>query len=144
MRETLPPCGSTFTLSEAADPEHDSPLLHNQVLTTLSNHFPLLNLLLKMPLGILEDPRMAHVPGTAPLETIQNSSNIEIGAIDTVGLKHDKSGKFVLVPQPSDDPNDPLNWPRWRKEMFIVTVIWQVGCVGGLSHCHLYFFCDSF
>jgi hypothetical protein len=26
------------------------------------------------------------------------------------GLKYDKTGKILLVPQPSDDPNDPLVW----------------------------------
>lgn len=86
-----------------------------------------------MPLGILEDQLMERVPGTVPLETVRNSSNVEMGPMDTIGLKHNKSGKFVLVPQPSDDPNDPLNWLRWRKEMFIVTIVWSVGCVGGLS-----------
>jgi hypothetical protein len=29
---------------------------------------------------------------------------------------------IVLVPQPKDDPNDPLNWPRWRKIMAFITV----------------------
>ncbi|QLG70076.1 hypothetical protein HG535_0A00150 [Zygotorulaspora mrakii] len=29
-------------------------------------------------------------------------------------LKKDKND-VVLIPQPSDSPNDPLNWPKWRK-----------------------------
>lgn len=24
---------------------------------------------------------------------------------------------IILVPQPSDDPNDPLNWPLWRRDL---------------------------
>lgn len=39
----------------------------------------------------------------------------------TANLKHG-TGKYshiVLSPQPSDDPNDPLNWPKWRREMII-------------------------
>jgi hypothetical protein len=28
----------------------------------------------------------------------------------------------VLVPQPSDDPEDPLNWPLWRKLMTLAIV----------------------
>ena len=36
----------------------------------------------------------------------------------TLDLRHGtgKDGRIVLAPQPSNDPNDPLNWPRWRKE----------------------------
>jgi hypothetical protein len=84
-----------------------------------------------MPLGILEDQQMEHVPGTTPLETVRSPPHSEEGFNNTSALRHDKSGKFVLVPQPSDDPNDPLNWPRWRKEMFIITSVWGVACVGG-------------
>jgi hypothetical protein len=38
-----------------------------------------------------------------------------------VGLKHGKGkdSHIVLSPQPSDDPNDPLNWPMWKKDMII-------------------------
>ncbi|OQU97100.1 hypothetical protein CLAIMM_03091 [Cladophialophora immunda] len=86
-----------------------------------------------MPLGILEDSKMEHVPGTAPLETVRNAASPEAGLVDSNALKHDKTGKIVLVPQPSDDPNDPLNWPRWRKEMFIVSAIWGVSCVGAIG-----------
>ncbi|KAG5973175.1 hypothetical protein E4U55_000629 [Claviceps digitariae] len=44
------------------------------------------------------------------------------------------SGKHAdteLVPQPSDDPNDPLNWPRWRKDLNFVSLLVMVGLVGG-------------
>lgn len=34
-------------------------------------------------------------------------------------LKKDATGR-VLIPQPSDDPNDPLNWPVWRKRLVLV------------------------
>ena len=27
---------------------------------------------------------------------------------------------IILVPQPSDDPNDPLNWPLWKRDMILV------------------------
>jgi hypothetical protein len=25
------------------------------------------------------------------------------------------------VPQPSEDPKDPLNWPQWKKHMILLT-----------------------
>ncbi|KAG6004047.1 hypothetical protein E4U21_001443 [Claviceps maximensis] len=43
------------------------------------------------------------------------------------------SGKHAgteLVPQPSDDPNDPLNWPRWRKNLNFASLLMMVGLVG--------------
>lgn len=34
-------------------------------------------------------------------------------------LKTDKPGKIILVPQPSDDANDPLNWPLWKRDSIL-------------------------
>ena len=83
-----------------------------------------------MGLGVLEDRRMEHVPGasstasllTAPL--VDRSAYLSTGTafvlddasrpvdpnVADSGLKYDTSGKVpvILVPQPSDDPNDPL------------------------------------
>ena len=52
-----------------------------------------------MPLGILE-PKAKKVPGTA------NVLDQEWKRDPT--LKRDKTGNIILVPQPSEDPNDPL------------------------------------
>ncbi len=30
-------------------------------------------------------------------------------------LKSDKSAEIILQPRPTSNPNDPLNWPQWRK-----------------------------
>jgi MFS family permease len=38
------------------------------------------------------------------------------------GLKTDSTGQTVLVPQPSDDPNDPLNWPAWRRDLILLII----------------------
>lgn len=56
-----------------------------------------------MPLGILE-PKAKKVPGTA------NVLDQEWKRDPT--LKRDKTGNIVLVPQPSEDPNDPLVHPQ--------------------------------
>jgi hypothetical protein len=85
---------------------------------------------IKMPLGILEDHKLEHVPGTSPLNEL-GSLDVDIGGIDSRILKHDPTGKIVLIPQPSDSPNDPYNWPRWKKEMFTVAIAYGCGCVGG-------------
>jgi len=84
-----------------------------------------------MPLGILEDHKLEHVPGTAPLNDL-GREDFEIDrAIDRNLLKHDPTGQIVLVPQPSDSPNDPYNWARWKKELFTVVIAYGCGCVGG-------------
>lgn len=36
---------------------------------------------------------------------------------------HLKGSDVVLVPQPSDDPNDPLRWPVWRKWAAFTSII---------------------
>ncbi len=47
----------------------------------------------------------------------------------TQGLKHGtgKDSHIVLSPQPSEDPNDPLNWPMWKKDMIIAIL-----CLGAM------------
>ncbi|KAK8069608.1 hypothetical protein PG994_006224 [Apiospora phragmitis] len=86
-----------------------------------------------MPLRILEDRHLEHVPGTSPLSTL-GRVDFEISAgVDSNLLKHDPTGKTVLVPQPSESPNDPYNWPRWKKELFTVAIAYGCGCVGAVG-----------
>ncbi|EXJ53391.1 uncharacterized protein A1O5_13380 [Cladophialophora psammophila CBS 110553] len=79
-----------------------------------------------MGFGILEDHKLPNVPGTVVLDD-------EVAHVEGLsGLKHAK-GKgqhVVLVPQPSEDPNDPLNWPLWKKEM----ITWIL-CFGAILNC---------
>ncbi|KAG7007107.1 hypothetical protein G7Y79_00011g030050 [Physcia stellaris] len=37
-------------------------------------------------------------------------------------LKYDNRAKVpvILVPQPTDDPNDPLNWPLWKRDAILL------------------------
>ncbi|KAF2468820.1 MFS general substrate transporter [Lindgomyces ingoldianus] len=66
--------------------------------------------------GVLEDTKMAAPPGTA---TIGASPVVEDAVIDTKTLKRD--GNIILQPQPSDNPNDPLNWsPMWKNSIMII------------------------
>ncbi|KAH9212938.1 hypothetical protein DL95DRAFT_168869 [Leptodontidium sp. 2 PMI_412] len=48
------------------------------------------------------------VPGTIRIIDLLHTMNVQ----HMEGSKSD----IVLVPQPTRDPNDPLNWSRWRKE----------------------------
>jgi hypothetical protein len=61
-----------------------------------------------MGLGILEDHKLEHVPGTAFVLEDDRRREEEQAVARDFNLKYDKTGKTLLVPQPSDDPNDPL------------------------------------
>lgn len=37
-------------------------------------------------------------------------------------LQQEVGGRLVLVPTPSNDPNDPLNWPQWYK-IFLTVIV---------------------
>ncbi|KAG7288105.1 hypothetical protein NEMBOFW57_007628 [Staphylotrichum longicolle] len=70
-----------------------------------------------MGLGVLEDRVMDHVPGTTRYFDDPERPQYAANGVD--GLKCDTSGPvpIILVPQPSDDPNDPLNWPLWKRDL---------------------------
>ena len=72
---------------------------------------------------------LEHVPGTAPLNELGRVDR-EISGVDPGLLKHDASGEIVLVPQPSDSPNDPLNWSQWRKDSMLLIIGLNAAVVG--------------
>ncbi|KAL8740623.1 MAG: hypothetical protein Q9190_006698 [Brigantiaea leucoxantha] len=61
-----------------------------------------------MGLGILEPSTTGHVPGTALVLDDDHGTSQLGGARTDLKYGRDGSGPFILVPQPSDDPNDPL------------------------------------
>ncbi|EEY19930.1 conserved hypothetical protein [Verticillium alfalfae VaMs.102] len=77
-----------------------------------------------MGLGVLESKTLDHVPGTTRYYDDPSQPQPANGA--NRGLKVDDSGPvpIILIPQPSDDPNDPLNWPLWKRDLitFVLSV----------------------
>ncbi|KNG47744.1 mfs transporter [Stemphylium lycopersici] len=76
-----------------------------------------------MGLGILSDHALERVPGTAQVFEGEQRRELERNAASRIGrpdLKYDKTGKILLVPQPSDDPNDPLNWSLLRRDIILL------------------------
>ncbi|GAA5982591.1 hypothetical protein JCM11641_002593 [Rhodosporidiobolus odoratus] len=47
---------------------------------------------------------------------------LQVDDAAAAGLKVAKDGKTILVPQPSDDPRDPLNWSSWKKHSILVVL----------------------
>ncbi|KAI0206183.1 major facilitator superfamily transporter [Astrocystis sublimbata] len=79
-----------------------------------------------MGLGILDV--QGHVPGTT--RYFEEPGEFETaGTTNLPSLKCDRSGPMpiILNPQPSDDPNDPLNWPLWRRD--IITFLLSMAAI---------------
>ncbi|KAJ5677046.1 uncharacterized protein N7477_002679 [Penicillium maclennaniae] len=87
-----------------------------------------------MPFGILEDKSgLSHVPGTALLEQ-EESSDGGIHYLEHLKKVHRKGEAIILVPQPSDDLNDPLNWSRWTRDLvFLFYAYCAILCIGGIG-----------
>ena len=96
-----------------------------------------------MGLGVLQSKHGEHVPGTALLQdhglgSIQSPEERAFAAgyagVDPTLLKH--RGDLILVPQPSDSPNDPLNWSKRRKMIISCLILFSCGLVGGTFFFH--------
>ncbi|KAH9222545.1 major facilitator superfamily domain-containing protein [Leptodontidium sp. 2 PMI_412] len=86
-----------------------------------------------MGLGVLDDHHLEQVPGTALLtDVIDANQQHHHNGIDTSILKHGKgrNADVVLVPQPSNSPNDPLNWPLWKKDLMLFFICIDTAVVG--------------
>ena len=86
-----------------------------------------------MGLGVLEDRHLEHVPGTALLtDVVGVDHHHHHGTLDTSVLRHDKgrNSDVLLVPQPSRSPNDPLNWPLWKKDLMLFLICIDTAVVG--------------
>lgn len=65
---------------------------------------------------IQEEVEDTWVPGTVHLVDLDQSLNV----------KHNGDSDLVLIPQPSDDPNDPLRWSQKKKNLqFSILWIWS-------------------
>lgn len=76
-----------------------------------------------MGLGVIEPNTTAHVPGTVLLDQQAAQSEQQTGR-----LKHGtgKNSHIVLAPQPSEDPNDPLNWSTLKKHYILGVIFFGV------------------
>ncbi|KAH7161906.1 major facilitator superfamily domain-containing protein, partial [Dactylonectria macrodidyma] len=77
-----------------------------------------------MAKGVIEPKHGRDVPGSVILDDRAAEHYPESG-LDFSQLKHAKGrySHIILSPQPSDDPNDPLNWPQSKKIMTMSTIL---------------------
>ncbi|BGP07381.1 hypothetical protein JCM10049v2_003212 [Rhodotorula toruloides] len=73
--------------------------------------------------SLADDEYGAHVV-RSDTELEKDGGNLVLQVEDAAaaGLKTAKDGRTILVPQPSDDPRDPLNWPEWKKHAILIIV----------------------
>jgi hypothetical protein len=83
-------------------------------------------------LAIVQTPKSSHSNTTdeAPQHVIDTEKNASVGGTyfvrerdGTSNLKTAKDGVTVLIPQPSDDPLDPLNWSWGRKHKVLLALL---------------------
>ncbi|KAJ7471421.1 MFS general substrate transporter [Mycena galericulata] len=90
-----------------------------------------------MGCGVLDDNKLAHVPGTALFSDDPNATAYAAyDGIDINLLQHatGKHKDIILVPQPSKtDLNDPLLWPAWKKHMFFLILIYGTVLAGAVG-----------
>jgi len=69
---------------------------------------------------------------TAGTVTLVDGSSFPASLLTTVdyGFKNKRSTDIVLTPQPSDDVNDPLNLPAWKKAAAFIPIC----CFAGLTN----------
>ncbi|KAI5846616.1 major facilitator superfamily domain-containing protein [Morchella snyderi] len=85
-----------------------------------------------MGMWIFEPRPLRHVPGTTQLYENERS---EESPNQRINLKHatGKDSNMLLVPQPSDSPNDPLNWPLWKRDLTLVILCLAAAVAGVLG-----------
>ncbi|PHH78781.1 hypothetical protein CDD80_6237 [Ophiocordyceps camponoti-rufipedis] len=71
-----------------------------------------------MGLWILEPPPGQEAPGTSRYYGELDAPQARSSSDDTqLKCDTDHGDAVILSPQPSDDPNDPLNWPLWKRDL---------------------------
>ncbi|KAH3145986.1 hypothetical protein LV164_006138 [Aspergillus fumigatus] len=85
-----------------------------------------------MAFGILSPSHgPQHVGGTSLLDTSGVDEAPSVAELERGTGKH---AETVLSPQPSKDPNDPLRWPLWQRDlMFLMHIYCTILCVGGIG-----------
>lgn len=72
------------------------------------------------PLGLRNAP--ARTSHSSIPTSIRQGPPTPSKAEATDETKKTQDGKIILDPQPEDGPNDPLNWPTWRRDAALISI----------------------
>ncbi|KAI9800786.1 MAG: hypothetical protein M1833_003203 [Piccolia ochrophora] len=76
-------------------------------------------------MGDVEKKIPEQTEGVPDLEELGERDGYVLDARDYQGgkdLKLARDGHTILIPQPSDDPHDPLNWSQFRKHVVLIII----------------------
>ncbi|KAK9475099.1 major facilitator superfamily domain-containing protein [Dipodascopsis tothii] len=85
---------------------------------------------IKQPLVGDDDEVVGTVTMLVSEDTNAVSDYVNEHSPQAMRTKKTKTG-IVLHPQPHDDPNDPLNWPRWRRDTALAVIGFHCFIGGG-------------
>ncbi|RYP51206.1 hypothetical protein DL768_003412 [Monosporascus sp. mg162] len=81
-------------------------------------------------------PLSKDLPRPFTASTNAVSSSVSFSSAESKRTIKYGTGKFSTVelsPQPSDDPEDPLNWPQWRKHLNFAALLFMVSLIGAMK-----------
>ncbi|MCJ1473471.1 hypothetical protein MMC13_002122 [Lambiella insularis] len=71
-------------------------------------------------------------PGTEAIARPPHSS-VSKQSVAEDEKKKTKNGEIILVPQPEESMNDPLNWPSWRRDVALLSLGFYCMVGGGMT-----------
>ncbi|KAK3986780.1 MFS general substrate transporter [Cladorrhinum sp. PSN332] len=84
--------------------------------------------------GVLNPKDTTNVPGSVLLLVGEHTSDtLPEDEREMSNRKTTNDGAIILDPQPDNSPNDPLNWPRWRRDVALVTLGLYCMLGGGIT-----------
>ncbi|KAK1985479.1 major facilitator superfamily transporter [Colletotrichum cereale] len=82
-------------------------------------------------------PPKDDVPSRPPTSSTKRLSFSTTSTQRIIKYGTGKHSQTELSPQPTDDPDDPLNWPQWKKELNFVSLMMTVGLIGGMKTAYM-------
>jgi hypothetical protein len=83
------------------------------------------------PLGLKHLPASASASSLpSPLPNRSPASSVHSGVDEK---KRTADGEILLEPQPDDSRNDPLNWPKWKRDIALLSLGFYCMLGGGMT-----------
>lgn len=83
------------------------------------------------PLGLRNAPARTSA-GSLPVQPVQ-SRRPSHQSQHAAGKKTTADGAIILEPQPEESHNDPLNWPKWRRDVALLSLGFYCMVGGGMT-----------
>ncbi|ANB12399.1 Hol1p [Sugiyamaella lignohabitans] len=82
----------------------------------------------------VDEPSVSETPSSIQSAVLDGDHDVDLekSTHHDDGLKRTANG-IVLNPQPHNDPNDPLNWPIWKRDIALGVIGFQSFIIGGMS-----------